>query len=1075
MKSTHLDSIADEDLGSRCLSVDLEVGKKDGRIHKFAAVRGDGAAKVAYPQDGSLSQTLVRLDALAAGATFVLGHNLIAFDLPQLAAVKPDLQLLHLPAVDTLRLNPLAHPRNPYHHLVKHYQDGQLYAERINDPELDARLTLAVFREQQVALAALNKSAPELTLAWHWLCTQDNAAAGFNTLFTTLRRAARPTEVQAAATIDGFLANKGCVTASREILADASRRGWPLAYAMAWLSVAGSNSVMPPWVRHQCPEAGALVRQLRDKGGLDPECAWCRERHDAEKELTRWFGFPGFRPTPAGVDGRPLQQSIVEATMRGEHALAILPTGTGKSLCYQIPALSRFEKTGALTVVISPLVALMEDQVAGLVSKGINCAAAINGLLSMPERKDVLDKLRLGDLGILLIAPEQLRNQSVRKALAQREIGTWVLDEAHCLSKWGHDFRPDYRYVGRFIKERSTESPLPPVLCLTATAKPDVVLDILAHFQDKLGIALQLFDGGAKRTNLDFEVVQTTPNEKLNHVHQILEADLPPEQTGGAIVYCASRSQTEKIAAFLQMKGWAAEHFHAKLSPESKKDVQQSFIGGGIRVIVATNAFGMGIDKPDVRLVIHADIPGSLENYLQEAGRAGRDLAQARCVLLYTLEDTERQFGLSARSRLSQKEIQAILKSLWYLDRRKRCGGTVVATPGEILLEDEDGAFQRDSATDDTRVRTAVSWLEEAALLSREENRVQVFPSSLRIKSMKDATARMVGKGVPEGARRRLEAVIGALMASDPDDGISTDELMVNAGLDSEEVRKALYDLEALGLATNDTALTAFVHAGVDRASIKRLEEARALENALIAQLRETAPDLDKGESSVLHLRHACQKLKDQGHAQALPDKLRRLLRGLAEDGRNEDEGKGSVRLRHLDAESLELTLQREWRGLEKRAKLRHDAAGRILQHLLSCLPAGANRGIDLLAGTTLGALRAALDGDMLLKAAVNDTARLLDRTLLWLHDQEVIRLNKGLAVFRSAMTLRLEPENRGFRKADYEPLKMHYGEQVGQIHVMAEYAQRGLAAMAEAIALAMDYFALSRGNYSGSTCLTGN
>jgi len=290
----------------------------------------------------------------------------------------------------------------------------------------------------------------------------------------------------------------------------------------------------------------------------------------------------------------------------------------------------------------------------------------------MPERSDVLDRVRLGDIGILIVSPEQLRNKSVRKVLAQREIGAWVLDEAHCLSRWGHDFRPDYRYVGRFIKEKAGNQPIPPVLCLTATAKPNVITDILEYFSKKVGINLKLFDGGAYRPNLEFAVVQTTVHEKFAHIFEIVQTDLPAMIPGGAIVYCATRKQTEEVASFLQIKGLTAAHFHAGLPPETKKNLQQQFIKGDLRVIVATNAFGMGIDKPDVRLVIHADIPGSLENYLQETGRAGRDRKSARCILMYTPEDVERQFGMSARSRLTQREIQAIYKALKNIDRRKR-------------------------------------------------------------------------------------------------------------------------------------------------------------------------------------------------------------------------------------------------------------------------------------------------------------------------------------------------------------------------------------------------------------------
>lgn len=1048
----------------RCLSLDLEVGVDDARIHQFAAVRGDTNQAYAF-QKGNLAEALAGLDSFAEGVTFLLGHNLVAFDLPHLDAAKPDLRLLKLPAVDTLRLNPLAFPRNPYHHLVKHYQDGQLKRGRLNDPELDARLALDVFRDQHGALLDLKETAPDLLIAWHWLTTSDDSVSGLNAFFTKLRRKLRPTDVEALAAIERCLAGQACTTSTREILADEQSQGWPLAYTLAWLSVSGSNSVMPPWVRHQFPLAGALVRRLRDTACADPICAWCREHHDARKELTRWFGFKDFRPEPTDKDGRPLQQSIVEAAMAGKHALGILPTGTGKSLCYQIPALSRFEKTGALTVVISPLVALMADQVAGLEARGITSCISINGLLSMPERADALDKVRLGDVGILIVSPEQLRSRALRKVLDQREIGAWVLDEAHCLSKWGHDFRPDYRYVGRFIRERAGAGPVPPVLCLTATAKPDVVADILSHFKDKLDIELQLFDGGTSRTNLEFAVVPTTAPEKLGHIHQILLADLPPDMPGGAIVYCSTQKRTEEVSSFLQEKGIAAGHFHAGLQPETKKNTQAAFIRGDLRVIAATNAFGMGIDKPDVRLVIHADIPGSLENYLQEAGRAGRDRGMARCVLLYTPEDVERQFGMSARSRLTQREIQSILKALRNLDRKKRLGGEVVATAGEILAEEEDAAFQRDQATDDTRVRTAIAWLEEAVLLTREENRVQIFPSSLRVATVAEAQAKLAKQPMLEDYRRQLLAVVDALIAADADEGISTDELMGISGMTADKVRAALYDLEKLGIASNDTALTAFVHVGVERASQKRLAEAGGLEVALIDELRVSAPDLSKGETSVLHLRHAVQHLKDAGHKHALPETILRILRSLASDGRSEEGGLGSLRLRSLDAETVQVTLQREWSALEKTARLRRTAAEHLLAHLLSCLPQGA-RGMDLLAETTLGKLNETIEADLVLKAEVKEPSRLLDRALLWLHEQEVIRLNKGLAVFRPAMTIHLEQDKRGFVKADFEPLKLHYMEQVIQIHVMAEYVQRGLKAMAEALRLAMDYFSLSQESF---------
>ncbi len=1066
-----------EHFSPRCLSLDLEVGKRNRHIHAFAAVRSDRGQRLVF-RGGNLAAALAELDDFTEGADFLLGHNLIAFDLPHLTAAKSDLRLLKLPAVDTLLLNPLAFPRNPYHHLVKHYQDGQLKRGRLNDPELDARLALGLLHDQWQALQGFTRDAPDLLLAWHWLTTaeneeagvktfSENERAGFSIFFSNLRQSQRPSDAEARTAIRSRLKSNACLTHGREALENTACHGWALAYALAWLSVAGGNSVMPPWVRHQFPEAGQLVRQLRDTACGDPSCDWCQERHNACKELQHWFGFAGFRPEPADEDGRPMQQVIVEAAMAGEHVLGILPTGTGKSLCYQIPALSRYDKTGALTVVISPLVALMADQVAGLEARGIGLCVAINGLLSLPERTDALDRVRLGDAGILIISPEQIRNRSLRRVLNQREIGAWVLDEAHCLSKWGHDFRPDYRYVGRFIREKAGQEPIPPVLCLTATAKPDVVADIKLHFREELGIELKVFDGGAHRSNLEFTVVPTTGGEKFPHIHQLLMNSLPPEMPGGAIVYCATRRQTEELAEFLQMKEIAADYFHAGLPPETRKSVQQRFIDGELRGIAATNAFGMGIDKPDVRLVIHADIPGSLENYLQEAGRAGRDREVARCVLLYTPEDVERQFGMSARSRLTRQEILAVLRALRNLDRRRRSGDEVVATAGEILGEDDEKVFERDSATDDTRVRTAIAWLEEAMLLTREENRVQVFPSSLRVNSVDEARAKLERQNMVDVYRRQLLNVAEALIDADPDDGISTDELMSGSGLSPEGVRGALYDLERLGIASNDTALTAFVHAGVERSSQKRFEEAANLETSLIEHLRQAAPDMSKGETSILHLRVATQTLRDAGVIDPLPEKLWRILRSIAADGRGEEGDAGSLGIRKRDAETVQVTLQREWSKLAEIASRRREGGKLLLDHLLACLPPKI-KGTDLLAETTLGKLLDALTSDLVLRSSVRNPEKLLDRALLWLHEQEIIRLHKGLAVFRPAMTIKLKEETprRGFAAADFEPLKLYYRGQVRQIHVMVEFARRGLDAMTDALRLAMDYFSLNEESF---------
>ena len=1053
-----------------CVSIDLEVGKKDGRIHKIGAVRSKSGSSL---KGGGSANDVKELDVFASGADFVLGHNVIAFDLPKLAESDPRLKLLTLPVVDTLWLSPLAFPRHPYHNLVKHYQDGGIRRRSINDPELDSRLALELFDDERVALRETHGRAPDLVTAWHWLTTLRRPTSdALDDLFTDIRQAATPTDSAGLAAVCSCLKNDTCDTQSREIRKTAKSHAWSLAYALAWLSVAGSNSVMPPWVRHQFPDAGKLVRRLRDTACTSPDCTWCREHHNPCKVLLRWFGFPGFQAKPSNDDGYSLQATIVEQTMARQHVLGIMPTGSGKSVCYQVPALSRYEKTGSLTVVISPLVALMEDQVRGLERKGIECCTTVNAMLSGPERQEALDRVRLGDAGILIISPEQLRSRTMRRTLEQREIGGWVLDEAHCLSRWGHDFRPDYRYVSRVIRELAGDQPTPPVLCLTATAKPDVRDEITEHFRDKLAIDLTIIDGGAERTNLEFEVIATSNAYKLGDIHAMLDARLPPE-SGGAIVYCATRRQSEEVAEFLQARDVSAEYFHAGLEPTLKREVQSRFVGGELRVIAATNAFGMGIDKPDVRLVIHAEIPGSLENYLQEAGRAGRDGQSASCVLLFAEGDVERQFKLSARSHLSSREIHGILKALRRLDRSRQSkarqadpNDDVVATPGEILLEDEDNSFERDRATNDTRVRTAVAWLEESDLLQREENFVQVFPSSLQLTSLLDIDKRLLASRLQPDYRKKLLTIAAALVQADADDGISTDELMSTAGLGPRGIRKALHDLEQLGIARNDTALTAYVRSGVANSSNKRFEQADELENALIGYLQETAPDLNKGDMSELNLTIAAQVLRDSEVQDAPPDRIMRILRGISNDGRETDDPTGSIALRKLDPARVRVTMQRGWRALAETAKRRRTAARLLLDHFLSTLPPGL-RGRDLLAETTEGKLLAALKADMHLWGKLKEPDKLLRYALLWLHDLDVIRLHKGLFVFRPAMSIRLDRESRrGFSKTDYQPLKFHYQGQIVQVHVMAEFAKRGIEATADALRLAMDYFTLNEADF---------
>ena len=389
--------------------------------------------------------------------------------------------------------------------------------------------------------------------------------------------------------------------------------------------------------------------------------------------------------------------------------------------------------------------------------------------------------------------------------------------------------------------------------------------------------------------------------------------------------------------------------------------------------------------------------------------------------------------------------------------------GTVVATSGEVVRAERDQEFERDSATDDTRVKTAVSWLEEATLLRREENRVQVFPSSLRIRTLEEVEAILAKAAITGTRRKQLLDIVRHLMNAPGDQGISTDELAGISGLTGGMLMKALADLEALGVARNDVVVTVFVHVAVEGHSQQRLAQAVQLETALIALMREVAPDADGAGGVPLHLAETCQALRNQGHSAVRPDILEKLLRSMGRDGRDQDGGKGNLRLRKASRNTLMVTLQRSWQALEQTASLRQQGAELLLAHLLGKLPKGS-RGKDIQVETTMGDLLAALTGDALLRSSgIQDMTKLMDRALLWLHEQEVVTLGKGLTIFRQAMTVHLNPSGGQFTVKDFVPLDEHYAEQTIQTHVMAAYAERGLAAMDQAVRLSEDYFVLER------------
>ena len=349
-----------------------------------------------------------------------------------------------------------------------------------------------------------------------------------------------------------------------------------------------------------------------------------------QKILKQYWGFDKFRP---------LQEDIITAVLDGTDVLALMPTGGGKSLCYQVPAMAK----EGMCLVISPLIALMKDQVENLRRKSITAFAIYSGM----SRKEVINTFKVAsesNCKFLYVSPERLETNLFKEYLPGLNISLIAVDEAHCISQWGYDFRPPYLRIAALRQEL----PGIPILALTASATPDVQKDIC----DKLEFRNhQVFRQSFERANLSYSNFKV--DSKINKIIEILR-----KVAGTSIVYCKSRKRTKEISELLQMQNISSDFYHAGLMQEERSKKQEAWINNKTRVIVCTNAFGMGIDKPNVRTVIHADVPDCLENYYQEAGRAGRDGKISYAVLLYDERDLQELEEMASLRFPSQEDIR---------------------------------------------------------------------------------------------------------------------------------------------------------------------------------------------------------------------------------------------------------------------------------------------------------------------------------------------------------------------------------------------------------------------------------
>lgn len=1007
---------------SRYAFVDVEVGLKDKRIHDIGILRWDGAKYHSADKRAAIS--------FLEDVDFVCGHNVIHHDMKYLLG--DEVQRWQL--VDTLYVSPLLFPERPYHHLLK---DDKLMNEQMNNPVNDCEKACDLLMDEIAKWKALPVAQRfiyatllhDVTEFAGFLAMVDAETCDETTLLEHIRTA-----------------YEGRICRHADLAAIIEQQPVELAFALALISTTERNSITPPWVLHNYPNVENVVHRLRHTRCVEG-CDYCRTYLDAHYNLKYFFGYDQFRT----YEGEPLQENAVKAAVDSKSLLAIFPTGGGKSLTFQLPALMEARSVHGITVVISPLQSLMKDQVDNLAERGITDAVTINGLLDPISRSLAIERVQNGDASLLYIAPEMLRSKTIEKILMARHVVRFVVDEAHCFSSWGQDFRVDYLYIGKFISEyqkrKQLQRPIP-VSCFTATAKQKVVQDICDYFKQTLNLDLQLFASSASRTNLRYSVIHAeTDEDKYMKLRSLIaESDCP------TIVYVSRTKRTKMLAEKLTRDGYKALPFNGRMDSDEKIANQEAFMSDNVRIIVATSAFGMGVDKSDVGLVVHYDISDSLENYVQEAGRAGRNPhLQAKCFVLYNDNDLDKHFILLNQTKLSISEIQQVWKAVKDMTRQRMqtcCSALEIARK----------AGWDDSVTDiETRVRTAIAALEQAGYLERGNNVPHVYATGITVKSMDEARKRITSSLLfhneeVEKAVRIIKSLISQkhiAKAQDAEAESRVDYLADILGLTKSEVVSAVERMRQEGILADTKDVSAYLNDTGESENRSRLLLRRftRLERYILDHITDDA------------LRISCKQVNDDaqknGITTATEKDIRTLLYFLTV--------KGYTRKKEDAAHNIELTRQADMQSTIKRFEKRLNICTFAVEWLYrqaqnTTLEESKKNGVQFSVVELLNDLKA--QGQTFFESLDDLQLEDVEESLLYLSKIGALKLEGGFLVLYNAMNIRRLKDNKlRYKQEDYRMLNEFYRQKIQQVHIVGEYANLMVRDYDAALQYVHDYF----------------
>ncbi|RAJ11717.1 ATP-dependent DNA helicase RecQ [Arenibacter echinorum] len=1003
-------------MNDNILYLDLET-TNDGKIKDVGAI---------FNEQELHENQLTKLENWIDQCNYICGHNIVAHDIPLLKNILGKDIFCNKSIVDTLLWSPLLFSENPYHKLVKGYK---IVNDRdINNPLSDCKLTKQLLLDE---LNRFNDLDPGIRKIYSSLLSNSIDYSGF------LELAKFPNPIiNIGDEINRIFKNKFCINANLKSICE--KYPIELAYALALMHTEDDKSILPPYVNKTFPKTQTIIDHIRFKSCEQTTCTYCTSNLNPQKALQKYFGFEDFRKFDEEKE-ISLQEKTVRAGLSNKSIIAVFPTGGGKSLTFQLPALMKGSLTRQLTVVISPLVSLMKDQVENLEKRfDITKAVAINGLLSPLERENAIDRIEKGDIQLVYLSPESLRSSTILRILKRRSIGRFVIDEAHCFSSWGQDFRVDYLYIAEFIKKLEEDKPSIkiPVSCFTATANPQVIADIKAYFKDKLNLDLVEFITRASRTNLHYEVLPVSDaDDKMKTLVALLHRCQKP-----AIIYASRTKRVEEIHTVLEKASFNSTFFHGKLDKEVKKEYMESFMNNEKDIIVATSAFGMGVDKDDVKSVVHYNISDSLENYVQEAGRAGRDeKIKAKCYILFNEQDLNKHFSLLQQTKINQKEIQQIWQAIKYMSKFRK-NKKISNSALEIA---QKAGWDTEIHELETRVKTSIAALEDQGFLKRTQNSSRIFANSLMVPNFDEAVKIINNNSeLSESEINNCSRVL-KIIVSDKESRI--DYLADRTALKLNEIREIIDLLRSLQILGDAKDLTAFITLNPSKNSSKNIlakyhKIELAMQDVLCKDIK-------------ISMRQLNQRIIDSGLDLSSIEAIRNILnyweiRKLIQKNRV-DRANDLYKIKIINSSKIKEDII--WRH-----ELSLDIC-ELLEKFQSDEKAILDTKKDLPVSFSMLQLR---NSNHLFRTIKEEDLSKYEKSLLFLNQIKSIKLEGGFMVTYNR--LNIEEINRSvprFTQDNFKKIGDHYDHKIQQIHIVGEYAKKRLQNYESALIYVNDYF----------------